>query len=126
MFRRSGDGDFGHFAEVEAFECRPDLVAIADDHRQEALRREVVLGDARDVVLVDGQDPGHEGGEVVVGEAVEGELDGSAAELFGGFEVARIAAGQRGTAELQLGGGDRPAAADGLYLGERLPGPPRP
>src|SRR6187401_98901 len=47
---KSGDRDFGHCAEIEAFECWTDLVTVADDHRQQPIRGEVVLCDAGDVV----------------------------------------------------------------------------
>ena len=56
----------------------------------------------RDVVFGQRQDGRHERREVVVGQLVERELRGGAGDLLAGFEVAGIAARQRGAAEQQL------------------------
>ena len=62
----------------------------------------------------------HERREVVVGQLVEGELRRGAGDLLAGFEVARVAAGQRGAAEQQLLVRDGPVAADRLELADRF------
>ena len=72
--------------------------------------------------IVDGHllDPGHELREIIVGQVVERDLRDGARDLLGGLEVARVAARQRRDAKRELLGRDRPRAANGGDLVERL------
>ena len=59
-----------------------------------------VAAAARDVLFRQRQHLRHERREVVVRQIVERELRRGAGDLLGGLEVARVAARQRGAAEL--------------------------
>ena len=88
--------------------------------RDQPLGIEVFGGRARDVAGGDPLDARDELHEVVVRQIVERDLRHGAGDLFGGLEVARVAARERGDAERQLVGGDRPRAANRGDLADRL------
>ena len=107
---------FHRLAKAQSFERRPDAVAITDDDGEHPLGVQVLFRGGGGGRLIDRQHARHEGAVVVVRKIVKRHLRGGARDLFGGLEVARIAARQCGASGVELLAGDRPGPADLLHL----------
>src|SRR5471032_779324 len=113
-------GEDERLAETESAEVSADHVEIADDERDQTGGIEMPFHDTRHILGRHALDPRDELLEVIVGQVVQGQLEGAAPDLLAGLEAPRVAAREGGDAELELGRRHRPRSADTGDLAKRF------